>query len=110
MSEIDQEIIIREFHHDMDKGYDINDYKEIVIEVYEYDPYATEDRLTLEEFYNQKVSDEGEPFEDDLKYYEDHLEELINNPILVKDGFCGEGRHRLAVALRTNSKIRAYCF
>ena len=59
---------------------------------------------------NEKIINEGEPLENDLKHYLENLEELISNPILVLQGSCKEGRHRLTVALRLKCKIRAFCF
>lgn len=100
--------IARELVDDVDQGYDPLDYKDLKIFVYEYDPNVNEDLNILLDFYNQKVSDEGEPLEEDLKYYYDNINELISNPILVMDGYCREGRHRLKVALNQKHKIRAY--
>jgi hypothetical protein len=103
-----QDQIAREIVDDFDAGYNPIDYKDMKIEIYEYDPNDSKDRETLEDHYKDKVSNEGKPAESDLKYYFDNPNELIKFPILIFNGTCAEGRHRLHVSLKLNHKIRLY--
>lgn len=110
LDEITQDIIAREFVEDFDKGYNPEDFKDEVIELYEYDPNIKSDRNILEDFLSQKISNEGEPSEEDLTHYLENPSELLSFPILIKQGTCEEGRHRLTVSLKLNHKIRALVF
>ena len=103
-----QEQIAREIVDDFDQGYDVNDYKDMVIELYEYDPKIGSDKETLEGHLNEKIRNEGEPLVSDLQFYIDHPEELITTPILIFQGQCAEGRHRLMTSLKTMKPIRMY--
>lgn len=101
-----QEQIAREFVDDFDRGYDTNQFQDLYVELYEYDPLNSEDLSILEDFLDQKISTEGEPEEEHLLFYENNLNLLIKQPFFVLTGFCREGRHRLATAIKHNHKIR----
>lgn len=109
LDEISQDIIAREFVDDFDQGYNPQDYKDVIIEEYEYDPENHEDLSILEDFFAEKVHNEGDVSDEDLKYYLEDPSQLLSFPILIIDGSCKEGRHRLATSLKLNHKIRAYC-
>lgn len=101
-----QDQIARELVEDFDKGYDPSEFNSLRIYLYEYDPSFKEDKELLEDFLDQKISSEGEPEEEHLLFYDNNLHLLIKQPFLVINGFCGEGRHRLATSLKHNHVIR----
>jgi hypothetical protein len=103
-----QDQIARELVSDFDAGYNPNDYKDLVVSLFEYDPNLESDREILEYWLSDKLRNEGVPAEADLSFYRENVELLIKMPILIIQGTCSEGRHRLSVALQLNEKIMAY--
>ena len=97
-----QDQIARELCEDFDSGYNIEDYKDLRLELVEFDPSDIE---ILTYYLNEKIRDEGQPSD---QYYDDHTEELITFPILIINNVCSEGRHRLDTAIRLKLNIRAY--
>lgn len=108
LDECIQDQVAREFVDDFDRGYNPSEFKDNILELFEYDPNNIKDLEILEDFLLEKVREEGMPSDEDLSYYINDLDQLINFPILIIQGSCVEGRHRLATAIKTKSKIRGY--
>lgn len=105
LPELIQEYVIREVQYAQDDKKAEPD-PEMDFDLVEFDPSDADDREMLEEWLADKIEREGEP---------DHAmvdgigqDGEIRDPILIWDGQCGEGRHRLAAALKYNLKIKAY--
>lgn len=77
-----------------------------VIELYEYDPNTAEDFSVLQDFLKQKIDDEGQPDMNAVTQIGNSGN--IEVPILIENGICLEGRHRLQASLDYNLSIRAY--
>ena len=105
-----QDQIAREIVDDFDEGYNPLDFKDEMISLIEYDPCQAEDLEILTEWLQEKISNEGDPLVEDLDHYHSNLEELITFPILILNGSCVEGRHRLMISLLHHAKIRAYIY
>lgn len=103
-----QDQVARELVDDFDQGYNPLDFKDLSLNLVEYDPNNKEDNLTLSEWLHDKIENEGNPLIQDLEYYETNPEQLTLFPILILSGNCVEGRHRLTVSLLNHLKIRAY--
>lgn len=77
-----------------------------VFELYEYDPQDKEDKEILEDHLKEKINNEGDPDMTAVEMMQ--TMDLTKFPILIEQGTCLEGRHRLKASLTYNLKIRAY--
>lgn len=82
--------------------------KATTFELLEYDPKEAEDLETLKSHLKDKISEEGQP--DQAQVDEIGRSGKIDEPILIEDGTCMEGRHRLQAAINYNLKIKALCW